>query len=270
MDITADVLHIRYASWPGVPYGFGPLIALAYNLFGVAAMEQYQSNLASRGGIPWGVLTAPGNLNATQAESMRDAFVAARLTTMGAPAVLSGGVTLAPFTMNPRDMALLELRQFDEARISTILGVPPLLMALPSGDTSMTYRNAEGIYDFHWRAYLRPKAAALMEAISNWALPNMQKVELNRDDYIKAPFNERVVAYNTMFNIFDPATGERAMTIDEIRAAERLTTLDEPDVEETAAGAGEADDTGNGEGNGNGSNITPLPSNIPPAGALSQ
>jgi HK97 family phage portal protein len=267
-DITGDVLHIRYASWPGWPYGFGPLAALTYNLFGVAAMELYQSNLAVRGGIPWGVLTAPGNLNATQAEAMRDAFVAARLSQMGAPAVLSGGVTLSPFTMNPRDMALLELRQFDEARISTILGVPPLLMALPSGDTSMTYRNAEGIYDFHWRAYLRPKAAALMEAISNWALPSTQRVELNRDDYIKAPFNERVVGYNTMFNIFDPATGERAMTIDEIRAAERLTTYDEPDVEEEAAGAGEADDTEE-DGNGNGT-ITPLPSNIPPAGALSQ
>ena len=141
---------------------------------------------------------------------------------MGAPAVLSGGVTLNPITINPKEMALLELRQFDEARISTLLSVPPMLLGLPTGDSSMTYRNAEGIYDFHWRAYLRPKAATIMEAISGWALPSTQRIELNRDEYVRPSFSERVVGYQTLFNIMDPATGERAITVDEIRAAERL------------------------------------------------
>jgi HK97 family phage portal protein len=222
VDITSDVLHLRYTSWPGYPRGRGPLEALAYNLFGAAALERYQANLATRGGIPWGALTAPGNLSEVQATEMRDNFVRARLSAMGAPAVLSGGVTLNPFTINPKDMALLELRQFDEARISTLLSVPPMLLGLPTGDSSMTYRNAEGIYDFHWRAYLRPKAATIMEAISGWALPSTQRIELNRDEYVRPSFAERVVGYQTLFNILDPTTGERAITVDEIRAAERL------------------------------------------------
>jgi HK97 family phage portal protein len=226
VDITDDVLHLRYASWPGYPHGFGPLEALANNLFGVAALETYANNLAIRGGIPWGVLTAPGNLSPTQASELRDNFVSARLNAMGAPATLSGGVTLTPFNLSPRDMSLLELRQFDEARIVTLLGVPPMLMGLPTGDTSMTYRNAEGIYDFHWRAYLRPKAAQIMEAISLWALPSTQSIELNRDDYIKPTFSERVNGYATLFSIVDPATGEHAITIDEIREAERLAAYD--------------------------------------------
>jgi HK97 family phage portal protein len=226
VDITDDCLHLRYASWPGLPHGFGPLAALATNLFGVAALESYQANLAARGGIPWGVLTAPGNLTSDQATDMRTAFVNARLSAIGAPAVLSGGVTLSPMTLNPKDMALIELRSFDEIRISTLLGVPSLLMGLPTGDRSMTYRNAEGIYDFHWRAYLRPKAATLMEAISHWALPSTQSIELNRDEYVRPNFQERVGAYNMLFNMYDPATGQRAMTIDEIRAAERLAALD--------------------------------------------
>jgi HK97 family phage portal protein len=225
IDISEDVLHLRYSSWPGQAHGFGPLGALASNLFGVAAMEKYQANLAARGGIPWGVLTAPGNLKQAQAQALRDNFVSARMSAMGAPATLSGGVTLTPFSMNPKDMALLELRMFDEARICTLLGVPPLLMGLPSGD-SMTYRNAEGIYDHHWRAFLRPKASALMEAISHWSLPTTQSVELNRDDYVRPAFNERVTGYQTLFNLLDPITGERAITIDEIRAAERLAVLD--------------------------------------------
>jgi hypothetical protein len=87
----------------------GPLEALATNLFGVAVMERYQSNLAVRGGVPWGVLTAPGNLSPEQAEGMRDSFVRARISALGAPAVLSGGVTLSPFTVSPKDMALLDV-----------------------------------------------------------------------------------------------------------------------------------------------------------------
>jgi phage portal protein BeeE len=161
-------------------------------------------------------------LSETQATGLRDRFVQARMSALGAPAVLSGGVTLTPFSISPREMALLELRQFDEARIAILLGVPPLLMGLPSGD-SMTYKNAEGIYDFHWRAYLRPKAATIMEAISGWALRPGERVELNRDEYTRPALGERVTAYEGLFGIFDPATGERAMSIDEIRAAERMT-----------------------------------------------
>ena len=225
VDITADVLHLRYVSWPGIASGLGPLEALASNIFGVEMMERYEATLASRGGIPWAILTAPGNLSSTQATDLRDNFVAARLSAVGAPAVLSGGVTLSPLTLSPKDMALLELRQFDEARICQLLGVPPLLMGLPSGD-SVTYRNAEGIYDFHWRAYLRPKAATITEAISHWALPSTQSLELNRDDYVKPSFAERVNGYKTLFEIVDPISGQRAMTIDEIREAERLAVLD--------------------------------------------
>jgi HK97 family phage portal protein len=249
MNITEDVLHLRYSSWPGEPHGVGPMSALAYTLFGVAAMERYQANLAMRGGIPWGVLTAPGNLSENQAALLRDNWVAARASAMGAPATLSGGVTLTQFSISPRDMALLELRQFDEARIATLLCVPPMLLGLPTGDSSMTYRNAEGIYDFHWRAYLRPKAATIMEGISNWALPSTQRVEVNRDEYVRPAFNERVAGYQILFNILDPNTGQRAISIDEIRAAERLNALD--DVEDTALT--QAEDT-----------VTPPDAPVPP------
>jgi phage portal protein BeeE len=155
------------------------------------------------------------------------------MSAMGAPAVMSGGVTLAPFTINPKDMALLELRQFDEARISTLLSVPPVLMGLPTGD-SMTYKNIEGIYDFHWRAYLRPKAATIMEAISGWALNMNQTVELNRDEYVRPAVAERVSAWSELFNIHDEATGERAITIAEIRAAEKLGSVTEPHLTSVA------------------------------------
>ena len=67
-----------------------------------------------------------------------------------------------------------------------LLGVPPLLLALPSGDQgSLVYRNAEGIYDFHWRGGLRPKAQHLMTALSQWLVPHGTGLEVNRDEYVK-------------------------------------------------------------------------------------
>ena len=118
-------------------------------------------------------------------------------------------------TMSPKDMAMLEIAQFTEARIAVLLGVPPYLMALPSGGDSMTYSNVSSLFDFHDRSSLRPKAAAVMAALSDWALPGPQKAELNRDEYSRPAFNERAVAWVQL-------VGAGIMSVDEVRAAERL------------------------------------------------
>lgn len=67
----------------------------------------------------------------------------------GAGSSVQTGVTLKAVTISPKNMALPELRRFDEARIAAPLGAPPMLMALPSDDSPLTYRNAEGDYDVH-------------------------------------------------------------------------------------------------------------------------
>lgn len=221
---TADVLHIRYASWPGDARGHGPLEAAARAMFGAEALERYAANLAIRGGIPWGVLESPRRLTAQQANEMRAQYVNSRMSALGAPAVMSGGVSLRPLTFNPKDMALLELRQFEEARLSVLLGVPPFLLALPSGADSLTYQTVEGIYDYHWRSALRPLAAMLMEPLGNWAIGDPeQAVELNRDEYTRPAFADRVNAWAVLHGIQDD-DGKRAIDVAGIQKAERLTS----------------------------------------------
>lgn len=221
-DITDDVLHIPYASWPGDPRGHGPLEAAATQMYGAEAMERYAANLATRGGIPWAVLTHPGDLQSGQAADLQGQYVAARMNAAGAPAILSGGLTLQPLTINPRDMALLELRQFEESRLSILLGVPPFLAGLPSGGDSMTYANISSLFDFHWRSGLKPRAQRVMKAISNWALPPGRTAELDRDEYIRPGIVELAQAYSVLHAI--ESDGSRAITIDEIRAKERWLT----------------------------------------------
>jgi phage portal protein BeeE len=85
------------------------------------------------------VLEHPEQLTAAQAAELRGQWVTARLENLGAPAVLSGGVTWKPTQMNPKDMALLELLTWNDSRIAVMLGVPPFLVGLPSGGDSLTY-----------------------------------------------------------------------------------------------------------------------------------
>ena len=91
----------------------------------------------------------------------------------------------------PSDMALVELAQLNESRIAVLLGVPPFLVGLPSGGDSMTYSNVTSLFDYHWRAGLRPKAHAVMAALSAWLLPRGTTIEVNRDEYVQPGPYER-------------------------------------------------------------------------------
>lgn len=215
-----DVCHIKYQSMPGNLRGISPLSWCAASIIGAAAMEKYASDLAANGGIPWAVIKTQRHLDGKKAGELQQSWVTASHNRNGGPAVLSGGIDLEVLTLNPRDMALLEMRIFDETRIASALGCPPFLVGLPQPE-GLTYANATSLFDFHWRATLRTMAAANAGAVSQWALPRGRRMEYNRDAYVQATPEERSRTYQTLFNIVDEK-GNRAITVDEIRMAERL------------------------------------------------
>jgi phage portal protein BeeE len=187
------------------------------------ALARYASSAATAGGVPNAVLVHPGNLNAAQAADLQTHWVEARMSSMGLPAVLSGGIDFKTLSFSPKDMALIELAQFNESRIAVLLGVPPFLQGLPSGGDSMTYSNVQQLFEYHWRAGLSTKASAVMQALSGWLLPRGTGVELNRDEYVKPGLLERAQAYQTLYNLVDPASGERAISVAEVREGERFS-----------------------------------------------
>ena len=230
-----DVCIVRYQSWPMRIRGISPIEWVGQSLVTAGALERYAGGLAHRGGIPWAVLKSRTNMNATQAADLQARWVAASRRRDGAPAVLGGDFSLEPLTISPRDLSLLEIREFDERRVAAAFGVPAYLLnvAMASG---LTYTNAESLFRHHWAATLRPLANLLAEAWSTWLLPHGSRIEFNPDRYTQPPLGERVQAWQTMFNIVDPLTGERAITLDEIRTAERmvpsqLNTAPESDAE---------------------------------------
>jgi hypothetical protein len=92
----------------------------------------------------------------------------------------------------------------------------------------LTYTNVSQLFDFHDSSSLRPKVTAAMGALSGWALPVGECVELNRDEYTRPDFATRVTAYNTLMSaaVASGVPDAPADVWTMIRAMERLT--DEP------------------------------------------
>lgn len=222
-DVTPDVLHIRYSSTVDDARGHGPLEAGAGRLIAAELFGRYATGIAQAGGVPASVLKHPEELTAQQATDLQAQWIDARLSAIGAPAVLSGGVEWEATQLNPEQMALVDLSQYNDARIAVLLGVPAFLAGLPSGGDSMTYANATSLFDYHWRAGLQPKAKAVMSALSGWALPRGTTVEVNRDAYVQAQPLTRAQTAEILNRIKDEA-GNPALSVAEIRRAERLDT----------------------------------------------
>jgi HK97 family phage portal protein len=217
----ADICHLKYQSWPGRLRGISPLHWTARSLATSSALETYAAQLATRGGIPWAVLKALRNIDADQARDAQNAWTTAAARRDGAPAVLGSGFELQPVSFSPEDMALLELREFDERRIASAFGVPGYLINVSMAQ-GLTYTNASQLFQHHWTATLRPLATMISEAWSTWLLPRGTVIEFNPERYVQPPLSERGLAYQYMFNLQDPKSGRRAMEVEEIRAAERL------------------------------------------------
>ena len=222
LDVTDDILHVPYQITVDEAHGHGPLEAGAGRLVAAAALARYATSMATAGGMPNAVPTYPGNLDDRQAADLQAAWITARMASMGLPAVLSGGIDFKPLAFSPRDMALLDISQFNESRIAVLLGVPPFMVGLPSGGDAMTYSNTQWIYIDHWRGSLSPKAEALVSALSTWLLPRGVSLELNRDEYTKAELLERAQTYQILNAIRD-MDGNPVLSVPEIRETERYS-----------------------------------------------
>lgn len=215
-DVTADVLHIRYKSTTDGAHGVGPLEQAGGRMLTAGILAKYVREIVQTGGVPIYTLETSQSLDEQEAQDLLNVWVQSRAQNLGAPPVLDSDVQLKThMAMTPKDMAMLEIAEFTEARIAVLLGVPPYLAGLPSGSDSTPYTNVSQLFDFHDRASLKTKATHVMAALSYWALPSTQRAELNRDEYTRPPFNERVAAYAQLVAI-------GAMSVDEVRTAERL------------------------------------------------
>lgn len=216
-----DIIHLRYRATASAARGTGPLEVGRARLVAANLLARYASNFVAGGALPSGVITHPDMLTADQSAELQGQWLDARMSTLGLPAVLSGGVTFTPTQMSPSALGLADLAQINEARIAVLMGTVPFQMGLPSGGDSMTYSNVTSLFDYHWRGSLRPKAQFAMKALSQRLLPLGTSVELNRDAYVQPGPLERAQTWEILVRI-------GAITPDQVAEFERFATFDEP------------------------------------------
>jgi hypothetical protein len=213
---AGDMLHVRYARQAGTLRGVGPLEAGGARMVQSAVIARNAAEMVEKGVVPPYVLQTEKPLTKDQATAVLDTWVESREARPGQPGLLSGGTQLtSPWRPNAHELALVELAQLTDARIATLLGVPPFLVGLPSGGDSLTYSNVSQLFDFHERASLGPKVGAVAAAISRWALPRGTLFDLNRDAYTRPQATDRAAYYKTLFDM-------KAISADEIRTMERM------------------------------------------------
>lgn len=208
-----DVCSIPYQRLPGVRQrrGIGPLMWAYGNILSAGVLDTYAQQIARYG--VWAVLKFPQELTAEQSAELQAQWMAARLASAGAPAVLSGGLTFETLTMSPKDMALLDLVFLNLEMIAAAMGVPSVLVNLPQ-NTGLQYSTTMMVADQHWRATLRTAMQSFSDAMSQWLLPHGTKIEWNADRYVQPGFLERMQADEI-------AIRSGMMTADEGRRAER-------------------------------------------------
>ena len=85
----------------------------------------------------------------------------------------------------------------------------------------MTYSNVSSIFDYHWRAGLKPKAQRVMRALSGWLTPRGTIVEVNRDEYVRPGPLERAQTQEIYIR-------SGVLTAEEVRILERFPTETAP------------------------------------------
>jgi HK97 family phage portal protein len=189
-----------------------PLAAAAENLEAAASYERIAFKLARNSGIPsQGILSTDQDIPEASAKRYKEKWQARG---DGEVAVLGAGLKYQALTLNPRDLALLELREFDGRAIAATFGVPPFMVNLAAaGD--LTYSTTQGMMDYFWRQTLRPMAVNIGRALGTM-LPGRATVLFDADEYTRG------TAAETIQTLVE-ASGGPIIDTDEARALLNMT-----------------------------------------------
>ena len=150
-----DILHFRGLQLAGSPMGMSVLEHHRRTLGISIAGEDCASEVYNAGGLPVGVLEADVEMSKAEAEQIKNQFIAANGGRNRTPAILAGGLKYKPLSFNPKDLELIDARQYSAQQVCTIFGVPAFLAGV-AAPNSMTYSNVNQDSVHFARYTLRP------------------------------------------------------------------------------------------------------------------
>ena len=190
---SEDILHFRGLSTAGSPVGMSVIEHHRRTLGISIAGEDCASEVYNAGGLPVGVLEADQEMSKAEAEQVKNQFIAANGGRNRTPAILAGGLKFKPLSFNPKDLELIDARQYSAQQICTIFGVPAFLAGVASPQ-SMTYSNVNQDSIHFARYTLRPWISR-MEASLSTLLPRGQEARFTMDALLRADTITRYQGY---------------------------------------------------------------------------
>ena len=211
-----DLWHVRAYPVPGGVAGLSP-VEYARQAIGLGlAAEKYGARFFGDGATPQGIITSDRPLSQNDAENVANRW---RTLHEGSRkvAVLSGGLTFTPISINPEESQFIDTQRFTVAQIARVFGVPPELVGGDAGN-SLTYANVESRALDFLRYSVQPWLVRLEVALSA-LLPRNQQVKFNPNALLRATTAERYAAHEI-------ALRAGFLTVDEVRALEDLPPLE--------------------------------------------
>lgn len=212
-----DILHFRGLTMPGSVRGLSVIEHHRRTLGLSIASEECAANVYDSGGLPVGVLEVDADITRDEADALKAGWTEKNGGRNRTPAVLANGIRYKPLSFTPSDLELIDARRYSAGQICTLFGVPPHMVGVAGASgNSLTYSNVTQDSIQFTRYTLRPWLARVEQALST-LLPRGQEARFVLDDLLRADTLERFQAYQI-------ALAAGFLTVDEVRAAEDLTT----------------------------------------------
>jgi HK97 family phage portal protein len=172
-----DVIHFQHGIDPtNGRLGFPPLQAALREVFTDQEAALYTSSLLHNTGVP-SVVISPTNADARVSNEQLDQIKQSyqeRFTgeNRGLPLVMRGPTKVDILTFSPEAMNLDRIRQFCEARIAGLLGIPAIVAGLEVGIEHATYANFSEARRQAWDDCIIPIQTAIGRAMTVQLLPD--------------------------------------------------------------------------------------------------
>lgn len=224
--VDFEVSVMRGLVAPGSEKGLSP-IDYARQMIGIGLGAQEQAaRFFAQGTITPGVIESDGTMTVEQMREVKNQWLAAHGGSRRAhlPVVLSNA-QFKPIAMTWEQAQFLESRKWTDAQIAgQVFHLDPSMLGIPVEGNSLTYQTLETRNADFVRRSLLPWIIRL-ETVFTGLLPAKQQWKFNVDGLLRADLRSRYDSYKTAAEI-QSLTGDRLLTVDEMRRLENLRPLE--------------------------------------------
>lgn len=211
---TKDMVAIFLTKELGEMRGKGPLQYCGAAISAAVESQEWAASFYADGGIPSVVIHNEDELDAGEAEILRDAWAN---TPSNMPRVTSGPVSASLFGgPNESSAQMLDARNFNAGEASRMWLIPGPLLEYARSGSSLTYTNVVTLMDQFLRQCLIPNYLEPLEQVMSDLLPRTWTAHFNVDEILRADIKTRYEVYESAI------TKSGVLSVEEARQMEGL------------------------------------------------